>query len=803
VTAFKRDLLGRVFEREDDADGVTKFTWSVQQGRLGLLESTESPDGTKTEHWYDDFGRPTTSMWTLNAGDAYSVTRHYDLMGRLKAIDYPAVPERSQFSIEYDYTAYNDLEKIRDPASQGLPFWTVQGRNADGALTKALRGDGATHKRSYQLLTGRLDVLELEQAGKALDSIKHTYFLNGNLKSRTDAVNGRTETFGYDDLERLTSWKLDTSAGTRETSYLYDLLGNLEQVYENGQLTADNVHGANGKPHALTLAKSAGAQGIYVYDAIGRITQGGGRAIEYTAFDLPKSITQGGVTTDFAYDAFGRRVRKSKPGSSSIYVAELYEKREKNGEIEHVFFIPGEFGPIAEVHWKQSKPQEDKTLYLHGDALGSTRVVTGGQGGGVERIYFEPFGQRIEYDGTPSAQGYTPSTEIGLTGFQQDDDLGLINARGRVYDPAIRQFVTPDPLVAFPLFGQSYNRFAYCLNNPLRFVDPTGFAPKDGPPNLRVTGTPNLDAPRRASPTPRSSSAGKAQPSQSGAKGVTSASADANGNETNTGPRALATPPPSVTPPPATEAANSPATAAPAAATQASPAAAPDADPEPGPPIGPLPPSDSNEGAPGGDLDAESWKDSSLAQSLRGFSFGVAAGLVPGGGTGARFATESRLMSPVSATERHWRAGGEVVGGAILVALGASGKLAGGLLAFTGIGAVPGAAVVAVSFGLVTAGLGNIAEGYKGLQQSLSTGSGGSRHPSVDPFKGNDPDVPVSKLLQGKGQIRALTSNPNLRGVDTASLVNKTLRELRGELNPKQWKTLMKHFEGRDLRHGR
>jgi YD repeat-containing protein len=320
VTTFKRDLLGRVFERED-ADGITKFTWSAQQGRLGLLESTESPDGTKTEHWYDDVGRPTTSTWTLSAGDAYSVTRHYDPMGRLKAIDYPAVPERQQFSVEYDYTAHNDLEKIRDPASQGLPFWTVQGRNADGALTKALRGDGAIHKRSYQLLTGRLDVLELEKAGQALDSIKHTYFLNGNLKTRTDSVNGRTETFGYDDLERLTSWKLDTSAGTRETSYHYDRLGNLEQVVENGQLTANNVHGANGKPHALTLAKSAGALGVYVYDAIGRTTQGGGRVLEYTAFDLPKSITQGGVTMDFAYDAFGRRVRKSRPGSSSTYVA--------------------------------------------------------------------------------------------------------------------------------------------------------------------------------------------------------------------------------------------------------------------------------------------------------------------------------------------------------------------------------------------------------------------------------------------------------------------------------------------------
>jgi hypothetical protein len=105
-------------------------------------------------------------------------------------------------------------------------------------------------------------------------------------------------------------------------------------------------------------------------------------------------------------------------------VADLYERREKGGEVDHVFYVPGEFGPIAEVHWNETK-QEEKTLYLHGDALSSTRVVTGGKNG-PERLYFEPFGQRIEYDGSPSAQGFTPATEVGFTGHHHDDDLGLI-----------------------------------------------------------------------------------------------------------------------------------------------------------------------------------------------------------------------------------------------------------------------------------------------------------------------------------------------------------------------------------------
>jgi len=61
---------------------------------------------------------------------------------------------------------------------------------------------------------------------------------------------------------------------------------------------------------------------------------------------------------------------------------------------------------------------------------------------------------------------------------------------------------------------------------------------------------------------------------------------------------------------------------------------------------------------------------------------------------------------------------------------------------------------------------------------------------------------PIYKILKGQGQIPALLRNPNMKGVDTGSLPQQSLGQLRGELNDKQWKTLMKHFEGRDLRHG-
>jgi hypothetical protein len=45
---------------------------------------------------------------------------------------------------------------------------------------------------------------------------------------------------------------------------------------------------------------------------------------------------------------------------------------------------------------------------------------------------------------------------------------------GRMYDPVLARFLSPDPFVQMPDFSQNYNRYAYCLNNPLKYTDPSG-----------------------------------------------------------------------------------------------------------------------------------------------------------------------------------------------------------------------------------------------------------------------------------------------------------------------------------------
>lgn len=62
----------------------------------------------------------------------------------------------------------------------------------------------------------------------------------------------------------------------------------------------------------------------------------------------------------------------------------------------------------------------------------------------------------------------------GYTGHEHLQWFGLINMNARLYDPAVGRFLSPDPYIQSPDFTQNFNRYSYCLNNPLKYTDPNG-----------------------------------------------------------------------------------------------------------------------------------------------------------------------------------------------------------------------------------------------------------------------------------------------------------------------------------------
>ncbi len=100
-------------------------------------------------------------------------------------------------------------------------------------------------------------------------------------------------------------------------------------------------------------------------------------------------------------------------------------------------------------------------------------------GGTVERLSYDAQGKRRFANGgddvSNSLRGVT--TDFGFTGHEHLDDLGLIHMNGRLYDPRIGRFVSGDPRGQDWRKPQTLNRYSYVKNNPLKYVDPSGFDP--------------------------------------------------------------------------------------------------------------------------------------------------------------------------------------------------------------------------------------------------------------------------------------------------------------------------------------
>jgi RHS repeat-associated protein len=217
----------------------------------------------------------------------------------------------------------------------------------------------------------------------------------------------------------------------------------------------------------------------FQYDPAGRQVSGGGRTITWNEFDLPRRIQSGASDLTFLYDAAGNRtVKQSGPSTSTVYVGGVYELHTTAAGETHVFNLVGPAGVFGQMLWKTtgSGAPSEESWYFHPDSLGTPDLATSdGTGAALRRTKHEPFGQRRDETAVASPAALPSASSVGFTGHEADDEVGLINMRGRIYDPRTMRFLTPDPIVQSPLFSQSLNRYSYVYNNPINFTDPTGF----------------------------------------------------------------------------------------------------------------------------------------------------------------------------------------------------------------------------------------------------------------------------------------------------------------------------------------
>lgn len=105
--------------------------------------------------------------------------------------------------------------------------------------------------------------------------------------------------------------------------------------------------------------------------------------------------------------------------------------------------------------------------YLLSDHLGSTSLTTNTSGTLVSEMRYKPWGE------TRYTSGTTP-TQYQYTGQRNEVSIGLYFYQSRWYDPSIGRFAQADIIIPGTGNSQAWDRYAYTLNNPVRYTDPSG-----------------------------------------------------------------------------------------------------------------------------------------------------------------------------------------------------------------------------------------------------------------------------------------------------------------------------------------
>jgi RHS repeat-associated protein len=211
----------------------------------------------------------------------------------------------------------------------------------------------------------------------------------------------------------------------------------------------------------------------YFFDSAGNTTNDpSGQSFTYDGEKKQVLVTnESGTVCQYWYDGDGKRVKKyvppseTTPGETTVFVYDAAGKE------------------IAEYSTIVASPTEAKVNYLTAEHLGSPRVNTDQNGAVTARHDYMPFGEEIgNIGGRTSVIGYgDDSVRKQFTGYERDKETDLDFAQARYSDFSLGRFTSPDPLAASasPISPQSWNRFIYSLNNPVRFTDPSGMVTGD------------------------------------------------------------------------------------------------------------------------------------------------------------------------------------------------------------------------------------------------------------------------------------------------------------------------------------
>ena len=473
---FEHDADGRIIQETGFDGRVTRFeynaagncvalvngigeTISYKLDPIGRIVGKQFPDGTSAQFEYHALGD-----FAAIRNAACTVTFERDRLGRVvrEAIDGTSIESafdvagnrvgvsiRGEFNVSFAFTPGRFATAIK-AAGQTWSFERDQeGRDAEYIMAggvRCLQGWDAASRLTSQRLTGR---------GKVSVDRAFIYDQTGNLLSLRESPS-RTE-FEYD---RRNCVAAATGAG-ESRQFEYDVNANIISSRNSGSAAATEFRYESGDRLVAAGAMTCS------YDAQGRLTRkfepGSGECLYFwDAEDQLVGFRNGrGEEWRYAYDAFGRRVKKEGPDGITRFLwdGDVILREHRQPEKPAYWLIdPHSFKPVARIG--------DGTIQsVLCDQCGAPRELIGSTGELEARLRPSVFGEF-------GAAGFP----VGYQGQWHDPESGLAYNRYRYYDPQAGRYISQDPMRV----PGGLNLYRYVIN-PLMWVDPFGL---NTPPSL-------------------------------------------------------------------------------------------------------------------------------------------------------------------------------------------------------------------------------------------------------------------------------------------------------------------------------
>ena len=431
---------------------------------------------------YNPRGFVTQEGWVLD-GSTYSFGYTYDVSGNMLSMTYP---DSSVVSYSYD-----ELHRIKsipgyfEGLSGGFQYDLV------GNLTDINAINGVTTHYTYNNLN-----MVTQIAGTPLN-LSYTYTSNGNISKIVDAssLTPKTYNYTYDARGQLKTAEAEFSTywnGMETVAYTYDGVGNrTKQTWStSGNLsihedTYDYTAGSYLSQKSNVANPESGVWtsdlAQYTWDSYGQMSSSTNYSSPSNNVTSKRYVFGGskrlsGVDTNgtkelYTYDALGRRLKvissteitiNLQLGNESAYEIKKDISPSNSGITTTKYISVGGKHLAKEIKENQSPSEK---YFHHIDLIGSIRAISNISGTIIASYEYEPFGIMLVAAGTDG-------DNLGFGGKRLDGS-GLSYFGARYYDAEIGRFISRDP--AF----DGRNWFAFCNNNPLVFVDPSGLDAAD------------------------------------------------------------------------------------------------------------------------------------------------------------------------------------------------------------------------------------------------------------------------------------------------------------------------------------